>query len=195
MHSCMESGPTVLRVVLATGDEMAGEVEVWLRGPIPGVPEPLQPVAHALLQALEEVGAIAADLPDELLWTRPGGVASAGFHLRHVSGVVDRLFTYARGEKLDDHQLLVLRGETEPPATPVSAVELAAAFGLQVEGAVEVLRRMDETTLAQPRAVGRKALPSTVRGLLFHAAEHVQRHLGQLIVTVRVQRADEGSQP
>ena len=183
MHSCMESGPTVLRVVLATGDEMAGEVEVWLRGPIPGVPEPLQPVAHALLQALEEVGAIAADLPDELLWTRPGGVASAGFHLRHVSGVVDRLFTYARGEK------------TEPPATPVSAVELAAAFGLQVEGAVEVLRRMDETTLAQPRAVGRKALPSTVRGLLFHAAEHVQRHLGQLIVTVRVQRADEGSQP
>jgi uncharacterized damage-inducible protein DinB len=171
---------------------MAGEVEVWLRGPVQGVPEPLQPVAHALLQALEEVHALATDLPDELLWTRPGGVAPAGFHLRHMSGVIDRLFTYARGEQLDEHQRMVLRREAEPPDAPVTASELVAALQLQVDGAIEVLRRMDEATLAEPRAVGRKALPSTVRGLLFHAAEHVQRHLGQLVVTVRVQRTSAG---
>jgi hypothetical protein len=32
-------------------------------------------------------------------------------------------------------------------------------------------------------------LPSTVLGLLVHSAEHVQRHAGQLLVTVRVQCA------
>lgn len=47
---------------------------------------------------------------------------------------------------------------------------------------------MQPHTLTEPRAVGRKQLPSTVMGLLFHAAEHVQRHVGQLLVTVRVQQ-------
>jgi hypothetical protein len=164
--------------------------EVWLRGPVAGVPAELQPVAHALLQALEEVRALAADLPDELLWSRPGGVASAGFHLRHMGGVVDRLFTYARGASLDDHQRLALRAEATPPDPPVSAADLVTAFELQVTGAIELMREMDPATLSQPRAVGRMGLPSTVRGLLFHSAEHVQRHLGQLLVTVRVQRAE-----
>ena len=36
------------------------------------------------------------------------------------------------------------------------------------------------------REVGRDRIPSTVGGLIFHAAEHTQRHLGQLLVTVRV---------
>jgi uncharacterized damage-inducible protein DinB len=31
-------------------------------------------------------------------------------------------------------------------------------------------------------------LPSTVLGLLVHAAEHTQRHVGQLLVTVRLSR-------
>jgi len=33
--------------------------------------------------------------------------------------------------------------------------------------------------------VGRAQLPSTVIGLLVHAAEHTMRHTGQLMVTVR----------
>jgi uncharacterized damage-inducible protein DinB len=36
--------------------------------------------------------------------------------------------------------------------------------------------------------VGRAKLPSTVLGLLFHAAEHTQRHVGQLLVTAKVVR-------
>ena len=31
------------------------EPEVWLRGPVEGVPPHLQPVAHSLLQSREEV--------------------------------------------------------------------------------------------------------------------------------------------
>lgn len=164
------------------------KLEVWLRGPVEGVPDELQPVAHALLQALEDVRAVTAEMPAEVLWTRPGGVAAAGFHLRHMAGVIDRLFSYARGEPLDEHQMLVLRGESTPPETPITPAELVSGLELQVEGAIESLRRVDPATLSDPREVGRKRLPSTVRGLLFHAAEHVQRHVGQLIVTIRVQQ-------
>ena len=61
--------------------------EVWLRGQLPDVPPLLQPVAHALLQARNEIDALLEDFPEELLWTRPGGVASAGFHLQHLVGI------------------------------------------------------------------------------------------------------------
>lgn len=177
--------------------KMAEEkLEVWLRGPLGGVPDELQPIAHSLLQTLEEVTALVQDLPDDLLWTRPGGVASAGFHLRHMAGVIDRLFTYARGDQLDEHQRLALRAEQETPAGPVTAAELLTALEIQIDGAMQVLRSTSPEVLSEKRGVGRKGLPSTVRGLYFHVAEHLQRHLGQLLVTVRVQRANrEGGAP
>ena len=49
--------------------------EVWLRGPLPGVPSVLQPVGHALLQAREEVEAMMRGFPEHKLWSRPAGVA------------------------------------------------------------------------------------------------------------------------
>lgn len=169
--------------------------EVWLRGPVPGVPGELQPVAHALLQALEDVRAVVAGLPEEILWNRPAGVASAGFHLRHMAGVVDRLFSYARGDSLDEHQMLALRGEAARPESSVTAADLLVRLDLQIDGAIEALRRIDPATLGDFRGVGRQKLPSTVRGLLFHAAEHVQRHTGQLLVTVRIQTAQQPVSP
>ncbi|MNC88533.1 DinB superfamily protein [compost metagenome] len=125
--------------------------------------------------------------PEERLWSRPGGVASAGFHLQHLSGVLDRLFTYARGESLNDAQLKTLGAEgVERPG--IGVPHLLEAFRRQVEAALAELRTIDEQTLTVPRTVGRSKLPSTVLGLLVHAAEHTQRHVGQLLVTVRVQR-------
>ena len=54
--------------------------EVWLRGPVENIPSLLQPVAHALLQAREEVSELLENFPNELLWEKPAGVASTGFH-------------------------------------------------------------------------------------------------------------------
>jgi hypothetical protein len=34
--------------------------------------------------------------------------------------------------------------------------------------------------------VGRAALPTNVLGLIFHAAEHMQRHAGQLVTTAKI---------
>jgi uncharacterized damage-inducible protein DinB len=160
--------------------------EVWLRGPLPDVPSLLQPVAHALLQAREEVEAFMTGFSEDRLWLRPGGIASAGFHLQHLTGVLDRLFTYARGEQLNADQLKRLEAEGRPNPLLRSA-DLVAAFRAQVTRALAELRTTDERTLTEPRTVGRGKLPSTVLGLLFHSAEHVQRHVGQLLVTIRVQ--------
>lgn len=164
------------------------EPEYWLRGPVEGVPPLLQPVAHALLQAREETRAVVAGFPESLLWTRPAGVASVGFHLQHLAGVIDRLFTYARGEPLNEAQRAALSEEATPPEPAPTAAELIVRFERQVDRAIAQLRSTEESTLTETREVGRQRLPSTVLGLLFHAAEHTQRHLGQLIVTSRVQR-------
>ena len=64
-------------------------LEVWLRGPIPNIPPLLQPVAHALLQVREEVNNLTQDFPEIELWHRPAGMASVGFHLQHLTGVLD----------------------------------------------------------------------------------------------------------
>jgi uncharacterized damage-inducible protein DinB len=161
-------------------------MEVWLRGPLPDIPALLQPVAHALLQAREEVDELVKGFPEQLLWTRPAGVASAGFHLQHLAGVLDRLFTYARGESLNEDQARALAAEGQPDAN-IRIGGLVAQFHQQVDRALDQLRCTDERMLTQQRGVGRAQLPSTVLGLLVHAAEHTQRHVGQLLVTIRVQ--------
>ncbi len=158
--------------------------EVWLRGPVEGVPAALQPAAHALLQVKEEIADILADFPDQKLWERPAGVASVGFHLKHIPGVVDRLFTYARGEKLSSDQMRYLSSEAEE--TGESKAELIQALQDHIDKAIDELRSIDPVTLPDFRGVGRKQLPSTVLGMLFHAAEHSERHLGQTLVTARL---------
>lgn len=160
--------------------------EAWLRGAVPGIPALLQPVAHALLQAREEVHVVASELADELLWDRPAGLASPGFHLQHITGVVDRLLTYARGESLTGAQLTALSLEGTPPTGGTSARALSLAFDARVEAALIQLRGTEERALTATREVGRARLPSTVIGLLVHAAEHTTRHVGQLLVTSRV---------
>jgi len=163
--------------------------EVWLRGPLPEVPPLLQPVAHALLQAREEVTEIMADFSAEKLAERPLGLASVGFHLRHLAGVLDRTFTYARGAALSETQLAYLAAEGQPPTHEGAVAELVAQFASQVDAAISQLKATPASSLPDWRGVGRAQLPSTVIGLLVHAAEHTTRHVGQLLVTARVVQA------
>ena len=160
--------------------------EVWQRGPIEGVPGLLQPVAHALLEVSEEVHAIMNDFPEVLLWEKPAGVASPGFHLQHITGILDRLFTYASGEGLNEQQFAYLSNEGNEPERNGSVHDLLETMNRQVDKAIQQLSNTDETTLTEVRGVGRAQVPSTVQGLLFHAAEHMMRHTGQLLVTTRI---------
>ncbi|HEV7381417.1 MAG TPA: DinB family protein [Dyadobacter sp.] len=158
--------------------------EVWLRGPLPEIPALLQPAAHALLQALEELQAVK--LPEHLLWEKPAGVASVGFHLQHLAGVLDRLLTYAREEQLSESQLSFLKSEETSPSANCSYQYLLDQFEKQVSKAIDQIKQTDADSLTDVRLVGRSKIPSTHLGLLFHAAEHTQRHIGQLLVTARI---------
>jgi hypothetical protein len=165
---------------------MDAQPEVWLRGPVPGIPSELLPAAHALLQTVEDVERTAADLTIEQLWQTPGGAASIGFHIMHLSGSTDRLLTYARGERLSADQKAALMAEQAPPRVPAS--ELIARLRTTIDAALDHFRQVPVTSLYEPRTVGRAALPTTIIGLLFHAAEHSQRHAGQIVTTAKVVR-------
>lgn len=160
--------------------------EVWLRGPVANIPALLQPVAHALLQAREEVATMLADFPENHLWDKPAGVASVGFHLQHLTGVLDRLFTYAENKSLSEEQLHYLSMEGHADECKYDLQQLIEIFSKQVDKALEYLSNTDEKALTDPRVVGRSKLPSTTLGLLAHSAEHTMRHVGQLYVTVKV---------
>lgn len=159
--------------------------EWWQRGPIDGIPAVLQPIAHILLQVRESVGEIVAPLTEPEWNARPAGVASAAFHVRHITGVIDRLFTYARGNALTTGQFTALQAEgQELLAADVATV--LGALSTRVDAAIAELRAIDVTTLGDFRGVGRAQLPSTVIGCLVHGAEHAMRHVGQLSVTARI---------
>src|SRR5262245_27379118 len=143
---------------------------------------------HILLQVGESVPELVEPLtPDE--WNaRPADVASAAFHVRHIAGVIDRLFTYARAEALSPDQFEALRGEGAEFGAAGAASALAA-LETRVDLALAQLRAVDPSTLGDYRAVGRAQLPSTVIGCLVHGAEHAMRHVGQLSVTARIVRS------
>lgn len=170
---------------------MASLPPPWLRGPVPGVPASLQPVAHALIDGEEDVVRVASDLGDAELWHRPGGAASVGFHLLHLAGSTDRLLTYALGAPLTERQQAALAAERALPDPPPDRDALIAGWRETVARALAQLAATPESSLDDTRLVGRAQLPSSVRGLLGHAGEHAQRHVGQIVTTVKIVRGLE----
>jgi len=157
-----------------------------MRGPIEGVDPMLMPVAHALIQAREDLEQLVSVVPAEHVWQRAGGAASIGFHVRHLGAALDRLFTYARGERLSDAQKAALGAENDPGDPPARLRDLVNDAQAHVDRALDQLRRTSRDQLLDFRGIGRAQLPSNVLGLLFHAAEHSTRHAGQLITTAKI---------
>lgn len=158
--------------------------EPWLRGPVPGIAPVLQPAAHALLQAQEDIATIAPTVSADLLWLQ-AGAATAGFHAIHLAGALDRIYTYARGEALSDEQKAAARAENVP-LPELDGRDLVVIVEQAVERALAQLRATPAESVFDARKVGRAGLPSTVLGLLFHGAEHSTRHSGQFISTVKL---------
>jgi len=119
--------------------------------------------------------------------------SSPGFNLQHIAGVQDRLFTYAKGEMLSAQQLQYLKAEGVKDSiiedSIINVAGLLDNLNTQTERSIQQLIETDENTLTETRGVGRRQIPSTVLGLLFHAAEHTMRHTGQLLVTVKILKA------
>jgi uncharacterized damage-inducible protein DinB len=157
---------------------IASMTEAWMEGPVPGVDPLLQPAAHAFVQAQRDVRRLLEGLAAAQIWTRPGASASIGFHAVHLAGATDRLLTYARGALLTAEQKAAAGAEGK--ADVLTAEALVAIVDAAVAQALTQLRATPAATLTEVRGVGRQQLPSTVIGLLFHAAEHATRHAGQM---------------
>jgi len=162
------------------------ETEAWQRGPVPGFDPLLMPVVHALIQAQEDLQRLVSSVPADHVWQRPGNAASIAFHVSHTGGALDRLFTYARGETLSDPQRAAARAEGKAADSPATLAALVAEVNATIERAFDQLRATKADSLLDERKVGKAGLPSNVLGLLFHAAEHCTRHVGQAITTAKI---------
>lgn len=159
--------------------------EPWLRGPI----DDLHPVAAHLLYTFTQCR-------EELAQWTPGlesrvdepvdPLATLGFHLRHLTGSIDRLTTYLEGRSLDECQMQYLR---EEKTSRLPWPDLLAALHAQLDRTAAIVRDIPAERYLEPRSVGRQGLPTTVAGLIIHLSEHTQRHLGQAILTARLLRS------
>jgi uncharacterized damage-inducible protein DinB len=146
------------------------------------------PAAHALAQSRADIEAHAGRLSTQQVWTEAEGGPSVGFHLRHIAGSIDRLLTYTAGRNLTNEQFRFLAEERIAGAAPPEAAQLIAAAQSKIDEALGVIRATPDELLFEARGVGRAKLTTNVFGLLFHIAEHTQRHTGQIIATARIVR-------
>jgi uncharacterized damage-inducible protein DinB len=161
-------------------------LEPWLRGPIAGIDARISPVLYAFEQAREDLAEYTEGLAPEQIWRTPHGLGSVGFHVRHITGSTDRLATYLAGRQLSGDQMAALEHELWPDGP--GRDELLAEMERIFAAVEQVIRAIHPGTLADPREVGRRRLPTTVAGLLTHIAEHTQRHVGQAICAARLVR-------
>jgi len=169
--------------------ENKAAVEPWMRGTHEDLPAVLRAVIHALELAREDVQRWCAHLTDEEWNLRPQGLAPSAFHVRHMARSIDRLLTYAEGKQLSAEQLELLKSEMDQRATGAGVLD---EFENALQETVRRIRAFAGTDLEQKRALGRKALPTSVGGLLVHVADHMSRHVGQVVITAKLAVASRG---
>jgi uncharacterized damage-inducible protein DinB len=162
-------------------------VEPWLRGTLGDVEPVKRAVLHALELAVEDVSRWCDGLSEEEMFARPAGLPPVAFQLRHIARSLDRLLTYAEGRGLSEAQLAALKREMDGG----SAAEVMEEVREGLRLAMERVHALSVESFGEVRGVGRAGLPTTVVGLLIHCAEHTQRHMGQMVTTVKVVRNKE----
>jgi uncharacterized damage-inducible protein DinB len=157
--------------------------EPWLQGTLTDLPVLQRAILHSLQMAQEDATNWCGGLDDREILARPFGLPSVAFQLRHIARSLDRFCCYAEGVPLNPQQLAALASEMENSGTRDSIFS-------ELEASLENTRRRLEVIIRQPLdtpiAIGRQRLPTTLAGLLVHAAEHSQRHVGQAITTAKV---------
>jgi len=159
------------------------KAEPWLRGTLTNLPVVQRALVHSLQMAEEDTSKWCGGLNDHELHARPFQLPSVAFQLRHMARSLDRFCCYAEGVPLAPQQLQALSTEMDPSGTRETIFkELRESLDTTRQRLATIIRQ----PLDQPIKIGRKALPATLAGLLIHAAEHTQRHVGQAITTAKV---------
>jgi len=157
--------------------------EPWLRGTKQGVPAVPRAVLHALELAEEDLRRWCGGLTDTELNASPAGLPPLAFHFRHIARSLDRLLTYAEDHTLSDQQLAALKTESDLSA---SHQQLFAELATSLATSGQRVLALASADFEASRAVGKKALPTSLGGLLVHLADHTQRHVGQAVTTAKL---------
>jgi uncharacterized damage-inducible protein DinB len=167
----------------------AQNVEPWLRGTLTELPMLERALLHSLQMAQEDTAKWCGGLDDQEVHARPFQLPSVAFQLRHIARSLDRFCCYAERTPLSQHQLEALASEMDGTGT-------REAIFHELEESLDKTRHRLAAIVRQPQdlpvTVGRRHLPTTLAGLLIHAAEHTQRHVGQAITTAKVIVAQRG---
>lgn len=166
-------------------------MEPWLRGTLTDLPVVQRALLHSLQMAQEDTAKWCRSLDNRELHARPFHLPSVAFQLRHIARSLDRFCCYAESSPLSQEQLAALASEMDEAGT-------REAIFSELEQSLDKTRRRLDAIVRQPLdlpvAIGRKRLPTTLAGLLIHAAEHTQRHVGQAITTSKVIQAQRDRQ-
>ena len=162
----------------------AQEPEAWLRGPLAGIHPLVMPVFFTYQMVREDLQRYLLPLTPGQVW-QPRQGATIGFHVQHIAGSVDRITTYLMRESLTKLQLQTLAAE---PFGVATADQLYQSLDDRLRSSEARLATIDPAAIYEARTVGRKALPTSVIGLIVHLAEHTQRHLGQTITLAKAAR-------
>jgi uncharacterized damage-inducible protein DinB len=157
--------------------------EPWLRGTLSDLPLLQRALLHSLQMAQEDISKWCSGLDDRELLARPFQLPSVAFQLRHIARSLDRFCCYAEGATLSPEQLRALASEMEQSG---SREAIFSEWEAQLERTRQRLDGIVRQRVDLPVKIGRKGLPTTLAGLLIHAAEHTQRHVGQAITTAKV---------
>jgi uncharacterized damage-inducible protein DinB len=167
----------------ADSESKVSYVEPWMSGTHSDVPAVGRAVLHALDLALDDLTKWTQGLTDGEVHSRPLGLPSAAFHLRHIAGSIDRILNYAEGNSLSAEQLATLKAEQSGEET---LAELLAEVEVSFSNAASRVRVLATADFETFRGVGRKQLPTSIGGALIHVADHTQRHVGQVVTTAKV---------
>ena len=161
-------------------------LEPWLRGP-KHLPNPVAAHLRRGSDHIREDSAKAlAPLTASQIWATPHGVASAGFHAKHLAGSTRRLTAYLAGRQLDEAELAASRGESDGTE---SAAELIRAIQEAFDDYEALVLALPEALFGEIREIGRKRIPATAVSSAIHIVEHGQRHVGQLISAAKLSTA------
>jgi uncharacterized damage-inducible protein DinB len=157
--------------------------EPWLRGSLTDLPVLQRALLHSLQMAQEDTAKWCGGLDDCELHLRPFHLPSVAFQLRHIARSLDRFCCYAEGSPLSAEQLTALAGEMDGSGDwQAIRSELEKSIEKTGQRLDAIVRRPPDS----PVRIGRRGLPTTLGGLLIHAAEHTQRHVGQAITTAKI---------
>lgn len=174
---------------MSTSPVSVAYTEPWLRGTHTEVPAVARAVLHALELALDDITKWTAGLTDGEVHAAPLGLPAVSFHLKHIARSIDRILTYAEGNQLTSEQLKALKAEQDGEET---LAELLGELEASLANADGRVRALATAAFDTPRGVGRKQLPITLGGALVHVADHTQRHVGQIVTTAKVLKAQRG---